>query len=85
MKSSPRYLHRFYTDESTFTHVDPGVGGQDAQAFTVNNQKVPSTAITPAFEFNSQPSKLELALQQSTLQARVGTAGFLIFDTALFW
>ena len=40
MKSSPRYLHRFYTDESTFTHVDPGLGGQAGQAFTVCNQKV---------------------------------------------
>lgn len=40
MKSSPRYLHRFYTDESTFTYVDPGVDGQGGQAFTVNNQKV---------------------------------------------
>ncbi|KAK9810944.1 hypothetical protein WJX73_010835 [Symbiochloris irregularis] len=38
MKSSPRYLHRFYTDESTFTHVDPDVV-PDGMAFTVNNQK----------------------------------------------
>ena len=39
MKSSPRYLHRFYTDESTFTHVDPDVV-PDGMAFTVHNQKV---------------------------------------------
>lgn len=40
MKSSPKYLHRFYNDNSTFTFVDPGQTGSPAPyTFTARSQK----------------------------------------------
>ena len=47
LHSSPRYLHRFYTDASTFTHYDGGVEGAPpsaVNAFTVSKQKVRAPA-----------------------------------------
>lgn len=40
LHSSPRYLHRFYTDLSTMTHSDGGYDGKPGRVFTVQNQKV---------------------------------------------
>jgi hypothetical protein len=40
LHSSPRYLHRFYTDLSTMTHADGGYDGKPGYGFTVQNQKV---------------------------------------------
>ncbi|BDA44794.1 probable ras GTPase-activating protein-binding protein 2 at N-terminal half [Coccomyxa sp. Obi] len=39
LHSSPRYLHRFYTDLSSMTHSDGGYPGQPPCIFTVQNQK----------------------------------------------
>ena len=44
MKSSPKYLHRFYNDNSTFTFVDPGVAGTAPYNFTAKSQKVAAWA-----------------------------------------
>jgi len=40
LHSSPKYLHRFYTEESTLTHADAGHDGGDPVEFTVFSQKV---------------------------------------------
>lgn len=40
MKSTPKYLHRFYTDASTFTFHDPGHGNNTPYSFTARSQKV---------------------------------------------
>lgn len=40
LHSSPRYLHRFYTDESTVTHADCGIDGEPPTCQTVTTQKV---------------------------------------------
>ena len=40
MKSTPKYLHRFYTDVSTFTFHDPGHGSNPSYSFTAKSQKV---------------------------------------------
>ena len=40
LHSSPRYLYRFYTDESTVTHADCGIDGDSPTSVTVTSQKV---------------------------------------------
>jgi hypothetical protein len=40
LHSSPRYLHRFYTDLSSMTHCDGGYDGKPGRLFTVQTQKV---------------------------------------------
>ncbi|KAK9908269.1 hypothetical protein WJX75_005216 [Coccomyxa subellipsoidea] len=39
LHSSPRYLHRFYTDLSSMTHCDGGYDGKPGRLFTVQTQK----------------------------------------------
>ena len=43
LHSTPRYLHRFYTDISTMSHNDPEGG----PSFTVQSQKASRFGIAP--------------------------------------
>ena len=56
MKSSPKYLHRFYNDNSTFTFVDPGHSGSPSPySFTARSQKVRLSPQTLASAFSVSP------------------------------